>query len=248
MARVARVSTVVAPATLMMFGIAGCVERAPAPSHDEAEASRASVANDVRIVDGDTLVLAGQRHRVFGIDAPEATAVCNGADGRFWPCGRAATARLAALSAAAPLDCRREPGQQDRYGRLISRCRAGGQDVAEVLVREGLAWAFVRYSQDYVAAERAARRRGAGVWQADNEPAWEWRARRREGKAVAGAGEPAPAPPPGCDIKGNVSANGRIYHLPGSRDYAATRISTARGERWFCSEREARAAGWRAPR
>jgi hypothetical protein len=50
-----------------------------------------------------------------------------------------------------------------------------------------------------------------------------------------------------CDIKGNVSrsASERIYHLPGQRYYDATRIDLLRGERWFCSEDEAIAAGWR---
>jgi hypothetical protein len=49
-----------------------------------------------------------------------------------------------------------------------------------------------------------------------------------------------------CNIKGNISATGeRIYHLPYQRYYAVTRISLLRGERWFCSEAEARAAGWR---
>lgn len=48
-----------------------------------------------------------------------------------------------------------------------------------------------------------------------------------------------------CKIKGNISASGRrIYHVPGQPYYDATRIDVARGERWFCSEAEARAAGW----
>jgi hypothetical protein len=52
-----------------------------------------------------------------------------------------------------------------------------------------------------------------------------------------------------CDIKGNISASGeRIYHLPGDKYYAVTRIDTFRGERWFCSESEAQAAGWRHAR
>jgi hypothetical protein len=56
-------------------------------------------------------------------------------------------------------------------------------------------------------------------------------------------------PHPDCVIKGNVSARGeRIYHLPGTRAYAVTRIDEARGERWFCTEAEARAAGFRPPR
>lgn len=49
-----------------------------------------------------------------------------------------------------------------------------------------------------------------------------------------------------CSIKGNISLNGeRIYHLPSGEWYDETRIDTLKGERWFCSEEEARAAGWR---
>ena len=52
-----------------------------------------------------------------------------------------------------------------------------------------------------------------------------------------------------CNIKGNISHNSgrRIYHMPGDCDYERTRISTARGERYFCTEAEARAAVWRRP-
>ena len=49
-----------------------------------------------------------------------------------------------------------------------------------------------------------------------------------------------------CNIKGNISISGeRIYHMPGQKYYSETRINTRSGERWFCSEDEARAAGWR---
>ena len=60
-------------------------------------------------------------------------------------------------------------------------------------------------------------------------------------------GGPAPARPSSadCRIKGNISSKGRIYHLPGSGSYDQTQIDEARGERWFCTEAEARAAGWR---
>jgi endonuclease YncB( thermonuclease family) len=57
---------------------------------------------------------------------------------------------------------------------------------------------------------------------------------------------PGAEPDSGCRIKGNINRKGeRIYHLPGSHGYDDTRIDTAKGERWFCSEEEARAAGWR---
>ena len=54
------------------------------------------------------------------------------------------------------------------------------------------------------------------------------------------------APSFSCTIKGNVNRKGqRIYHLPGTTAYAHTRMNKGLGERWFCSEDEARAAGWR---
>ena len=51
----------------------------------------------------------------------------------------------------------------------------------------------------------------------------------------------------GCNIKGNISRNTdeHIYHVPGQKFYSATRIDWLKGERWFCSEDAARAAGWR---
>lgn len=54
-------------------------------------------------------------------------------------------------------------------------------------------------------------------------------------------------PPAGCRIKGNVSFTTaeKIYHVPGGEFYDATEINPSYGERWFCSEDEARAAGWR---
>lgn len=54
----------------------------------------------------------------------------------------------------------------------------------------------------------------------------------------------------GCNIKGNISVNTgeRIYHVPGQKFCPETIITAGKGERWFCSENEARAAGWRKAR
>jgi hypothetical protein len=54
----------------------------------------------------------------------------------------------------------------------------------------------------------------------------------------------------GCDIKGNISieTGERIYHAPGQRYYELAEINPRFGERWFCSEAEAVAAGWRRAR
>jgi hypothetical protein len=56
----------------------------------------------------------------------------------------------------------------------------------------------------------------------------------------------------GCKVrvKGNISfeTGERIYHVPGQKFYDETYINPRKGERWFCSEEEARAAGWRKSR
>jgi hypothetical protein len=68
---------------------------------------------------------------------------------------------------------------------------------------------------------------------------WEW---RRSGDSSL-----ANTTASGCSIKGNINNKGdRIYHVPGSRYCAQTQVNESRGERWFCSEAEARAAGWLA--
>lgn len=54
-------------------------------------------------------------------------------------------------------------------------------------------------------------------------------------------------PKPGCEIKGNISQENdeKIYHVPGQWYYNKTVITPEKGERWFCTEEEARANGWR---
>ncbi len=109
----------------------------------------------------------------------------------------------------------------DDYGRLIAICRTkDGRDIEDLLVIAGWAWAFVKFSSDYVQAETAARVDKRGVWSLSCEAPWEFRAHRWEvAKQIA---------PQGCPIKGNISNNGYIYHTPWSRDYAKTSINTAR--------------------
>ncbi|SFQ73019.1 hypothetical protein SAMN05216176_111175 [Nitratireductor indicus] len=57
----------------------------------------------------------------------------------------------------------------------------------------------------------------------------------------------AMVPGSGCNIKGGISQDTgeRVYHVPGQSDYNDTAISVTKGERWFCSEAQARRSGWR---
>lgn len=187
------------------------------------------------VVDGDTLEIAGERVRLEGIDAPEASQTCGGGWFGTWSCGRAATAQLRWLVGGRRVDC--EAAGRDKYGRVLGWCTADGRDINAEMVRTGHAWAFVRYSTRYQAVEAETRRAKVGIWKGGAEPAWVYRERRW---AAA-----EPAAPKGCAIKGNVTANGHIYHMPWSPWYAKVRIEPAKGERWFCSEAEAEKAGFR---
>jgi endonuclease YncB( thermonuclease family) len=203
-----------------------------------ALAEPARIIGTAQVQDGDTVDIGTVRMRLHGIDAPEASQTCTDRRGKDWSCGTAATNRLAALIDGEEVECLAL--DRDMYGRVIGTCYRDGIDINAALVREGLAWAYTRFSEDYVEVEQIARDASLGIWQADNVPAWEWRAQRWE-RAVA-------ASPDGCPIKGNINRQGeRIYHTPWSRWYDRVQIDEARGQRWFCDEAEAEAAGWRAP-
>lgn len=128
-------------------------------------------ANAQIITDGDTLRINGVTYRIHGVDAPEAKQDCP--DG--WPAGRLATTHLQALIAGRSVTC--QARDRDRYGRTIAVCFAGGVDLGERMVRDGYAWAFVRYSAAYADEEARAKAGGLGVHGHGCVPAWEWRAR-----------------------------------------------------------------------
>ena len=187
---------------------------------------------ETRIVDGDTLEIDGVVYRLNGIDAPEHGQTCGA-----WNCGAEATDTLVELVKGRDVTC--DPISRDGYGRVIATCFADGADIGQSLVDKGLAWAFVRYSDAYVQDELDAKARSLGIWSGNYTTPWEFRDARWQRAAQAA--------PRGCPIKGTISKNGRIYHTPWSPWYSRTRINTSKGERWFCSEAEAVAAGWRAP-
>lgn len=192
----------------------------------------------VRVIDGDTLDVGGVRVRLHGIDAPEVGQTCQTAQGKDWDCGTWVSREVRARFQGAVASC--DPVEKDRYGRIVATCRVDGRDMGRGLVQRGMAVAYRKYSRAYVADERAAKRANAGLHSgAFQQP--EQHRKRKVKQSVA--------PDSACRIKGNISRKGvRIFHLPGQSFYEATNIRTDKGERWFCTEAEARAAGWRKAR
>ena len=199
------------------------------------------------IVDGDSLEIDGTSIRLYGIDAPEGRQTCL-RDGEAWRCGATAATKLRALVGTHSLACTQK--DVDAYGRSVAVCTNGAIDLGEEMVRAGLALAYRRYSNDYVNEEDEARTARRGIWASEFTPPWDWRRNPRQAPPAPLPTEySAPSTGGDCPIKGNINRQGeRIYHVPGSPSYDQTRIDPERNERWFCSEQEAKAAGWRAPR
>jgi endonuclease YncB( thermonuclease family) len=234
------------------------------PSSPRAQGT-SQVVGIARVVDGDTLVINDVRVRLEGIDAPESTQACGKTINRpttptgsqlpfgapqmlgrpeglteQWACGTAATRHLARMIGHAEVRC--DDLGPDKYGRTLGRCFVGQLNLNAAMVRDGYAWAYVKYSRDYVGLEAEARLARVGIWQGDAMPAWDYRKRAWETAEVV-----APA---GCTIKGNVSGSGKVYHLPWNTWYDKVKMEPGRdglagGKRWFCSEQEAMDAGWR---
>ncbi|MEQ9694120.1 thermonuclease family protein [Shimia sp. SDUM112013] len=196
------------------------------------------------VVDGDTIEIHGNRIRLHGIDAPESGQLCLDARNRKWRCGQKSAQALDKKIGRKTVSCR--INGRDRYGRHIANCYTGATNLNAWMVQNGWAIAYLKYAQDYVAQEQTARNRRSGIWQGRFVQPDQWRkGARLSTDAVARADTRQGA----CVIKGNISSKGkRIYHLPGTEWYSRTRISEHKGERWFCSEAEARAAGWRKAR
>ena len=192
------------------------------------------------VIDGDTIEIHSVRIRLHGIDAPESRQLCLAADGKQWRCGHKASLALADKISRAPVACHRT--DVDRYGRTVAVCFKGAEDINAWLVTEGWAVAYRRYSNDYVPNEEQAKAATKGIWSSRFVMPWDWRQAQR-------VADPIPkdqSPRENCNIKGNISADGEhIYHVPSGHWYARTKIDESVGERWFCSEKEAIAGGWR---
>jgi endonuclease YncB( thermonuclease family) len=209
------------------------------------------------VVDGDTIVVNGSKIRFNGIDAPETDQICLDSRAQQYPCGLLARDRLASKVGAATVSC--VVTGMDVYQRHLAACAVSGEDLQRWLVQQGLALSFRHYSHVYDADEEKARQLHVGLWAGSFVAPWDWRHRTASTPVLGAEKVPVSArpalletrsnpqsPSAACVIKGNVNRTGeRIYHVPGQRYYAETRMNKGTGERWFCTESEAQAAGWR---
>jgi endonuclease YncB( thermonuclease family) len=137
----------------------------------------ADVTGKPRVIDGDTIEIAGTLIRLDGIDAPETKQMCLDEVGKRWRCGEAATYTLLNIIGNHWVTCKGE--KRDRYRRLIAICTLGPFDLNAMLVLKGLALAYRKYSIAYIKEEYDAKSKKLGLWRGRFVAPWEWRQGKR---------------------------------------------------------------------
>ena len=154
------------------------------------ECGASDLTGRVRVVDGDTLEMAGTQIRLWGIDAPERKQTCQAGPvamtrpsggvasaGRPYACGRDSAAFLAELTRYRTIRC--DPRNRDRNDRVIAICRSEVVELNAEMVRRGWAVDFTPYSGGrYQTEEQAARSEKLGMWSGRFDLPWAWRGGR----------------------------------------------------------------------
>jgi endonuclease YncB( thermonuclease family) len=143
-------------------------------------ASTDDLTGQASIIDGDTLEIHGTRIRLWGIDAPESDQLCRNEESEHYRCGQKAANELDAFVARRTVQC--VEVDRDQYKRAVAVCTAADIDLADWMVRSGLALDWPKYSKgDYAAAQNEAKHAERGIWSGSFAEPWRYRACRKTG-------------------------------------------------------------------
>jgi micrococcal nuclease len=219
-----------------------------------ASTTGTDTATVVRVVDGDTIQVklsTGKldKVRIIGIDTPETV------DPRkeVQCYGKEASAKMKVLLNRKKVTLEMNPAEdKDKYGRLLRYVSIKGKDIGAQMIKDGYAFSYKSYPHprldQYNELEKSASESKTGLWGATCEyskpisKSSSSTATSKQSSSKSSVSSVSSS----CTIKGNISASKeKIYHVEGCGTYSATQIDVSAGERWFCSESEAKAAGWR---
>ncbi len=131
-----------------------------------------SFADNLKIVDGDTIVLNGEKIRFSGIDTPELKQTCL-KDGQEIYCGMTAKRLLAEKIGNTTIECISEG--KDVYKRTLAECFVNGESLSKFLVRSGYAFAYRKYSTKFIKDEEFAKANKLGMWAMTFQYPWDFR-------------------------------------------------------------------------
>lgn len=226
-------------------------------------AASQSLAASPIVRDGGTIELTGATYRLDGIDAPAFDQLCIDDHADSWTCGIEARDQLAGLIGGREVHCEDLGTDATTKNRHFGVCTVKGEALSlnQLLVRQGFALnsepsAKGRFKQD----EAGAKDNRRGLWKGCFAAPQEFRSGKKDGALLGGSCRADkdreirevlfpeyPAMPPGCSIKGKfalrarVTGNVGVYHVQACRSYPAL----TKPDRWFCSEDDAKAAGFR---
>ena len=132
----------------------------------------ASFADSLRVVDGDTIVLNGEKIRFSGIDTPELKQTCINDDENVF-CGTSAKMLLIKKIGNQTPECINEG--KDTYKRTLAECFVNGESLSAFLVRSGYAFAYRKYSTKFVKDEEFAKANKLGMWAMTFQYPWDFR-------------------------------------------------------------------------
>jgi len=217
--------------------------------HTEIAESKAIVTNNnlysvTNVVDGDTIDVSidgkVERLRLIGINTPETVdprkpVECFGVEA-----SQKAKSLLTGKKVYLENDITQ--GELDKYNRLLRYVfLEDGTSFNLMMIKEGYAYEYTydipyKYQTEFKNAQKEAMASKAGLWGDLCNGL----------NTIATSSTQTNDSPGECTIKGNISSTKeKIYHMIGCGSYAKTTIDESKGERWFCTEKEAQDAGWR---
>ena len=129
-------------------------------------------SQDIKITDGDTIRINGEKIRFSGIDTPELRQTCL-KQGIKTPCGITAKQILIDKIADNKIVCIREG--KDQYKRSLAECFVNDESLSSYLVKSGYAFAYRRYSKKFIEDENYAKSKKLGMWAMEFDYPWVWR-------------------------------------------------------------------------
>ena len=129
-------------------------------------------SQEIKITDGDTIRINGEKIRFSGIDTPELKQTCT-KKGVKKLCGMTAKKILKNKIADNKILCVREG--KDQYKRTLAECFVNDESLSSYLVRSGYAFAYRKYSKKFITDEDYARINKLGMWSMKFDYPWDFR-------------------------------------------------------------------------